>query len=71
MKNGFIGSEQTTITCAHIIDPVSGIFLGRKTLKKKATFFHQIVCLAHGWGLGNSIIVESLSFLKSRSIKKH
>ena len=22
MKNGLIGSEQTTITCAHIIDPV-------------------------------------------------
>ena len=33
MKNGFIGSEQTTITCAHIIDPVWNFF-GEKDPEK-------------------------------------
>ena len=37
MKNGLIGSEQTTITCAHIIDPVWK-FWGRKVLSEYRKF---------------------------------
>ena len=52
MKNGFIGSEQTTITCAHIIDPVWKFFGEKYPEKKQLSFIKLSVSRTAGdWGI--------------------